>query len=393
MNKFLIRFCLVYAFCIPSIFSDPLKSWLDLGNYTSKRISSYDRSEANEDFINLPPSSSTTIAEIDGAGIIKHIWFTFHSSDKMIRRNLVMKIYWDGFSSPSVDVPVGDFFGQGWAEEYTMNSLPLVAAPKKGKGLNSYFPMPFSSKAKIVIVNESSESVPSFYYYIDYEEHVSIPENTPRFYSVWTRKLTEPEPSDDMENDLRVFGPPIPGKKSLSDHFVFLNTKGSGHFVGLNLYIDSPTPLWYGEGDDLFFIDQDDGDWPPTLHGTGTEDLFNTAWSPKELFMHPYFGYPRVNDQIGHLGRTHLYRFWVESPIRFRKSIIGALEHGHANALSLDMVGVAYYYQNLPLVQVASLLPKEKRQNMQEISPKDIHRWRGSFREKRKNKWIWGTEQ
>ena len=73
---------------------------------------------------------------------------------------------------------------------------------------------------------------------------------------------------------------------------MFVETQGKGHFVGINYYVHCPTTMWYGEGDDMWFID---GEKTPSLIGTGTEDFFNTSWCPKEAFSHPYFGYPRVN--------------------------------------------------------------------------------------------------
>ena len=93
--------------------------------------------------------------------------------------------------------------------------------------------------------------------------------------------------------------------------------------------------MWYGEGDDMFFIDGEA--WPPSLHGTGTEDYFNTSWSPKDMFSHPFYGYGRVNDDVGWLGRTHVYRFHVVDPVYFDESLRFSIEHGHDNNLTLDL--------------------------------------------------------
>ncbi len=148
--------------------------------------------------------------------------------------------------------------------------------------------------------------------------------------------------------------------------------------------------MWYGEGDDMFVVDGEP--WPPSLHGTGTEDYFNSCWCPKERYMHPYFGYARVNNNIGWLGRTHCYRFHLEDPIHFSTSLRGSIEHGHANCLTLDLCSVAYWYQIEPHKPFAALPPKEKRQPMPEISVVDIHRWRHGWRQQMGRGPLWGNE-
>lgn len=168
-----------------------------------------------------------------------------------------------------------------------------------------------------------------------------------------------------------------------------METQGKGHFVGINYYVHCPTPMWYGEGDDMWFID---GEKVPSLIGTGTEDFFNTAWCPKEAFSHPYFGYPRVNNDIGWLGRTHVYRFFIEDPIFFEKSLKGTIEHGSNNNLTLDLSTVAYWYQDS-----AAALPeaptKAQRAPKPFINHVDIHRWRDAWRKSKGNKaTLWGNE-
>ena len=109
--------------------------------------------------------------------------------------------------------------------------------------------------------------------------------------------------------------------------------------------------------------------------------------------MHPYFGYPRVNDDIGHLGRTHCYRFLLESPINFKESCRATIEHGHNNCLTLDLCTVAYWYQTEPHKPYPEILPKEKRQNMPPIRPAAIHIWRDAWRKSRGEGVLWGNER
>ena len=141
----------------------------------------------------------------------------------------------------------------------------------------------------------------------------------------------------------------------------------------------------------MFFIDGEK--WPPALSGTGTEDFFNTSCCPKEIFMHPYFGYPRVNNNIGWLGRTHIYRFLIESPIAFKKSLLATIGHGHANNLTLDICSVAYWYQIEPHKSFPKIRAKEKRQNRKPISAVDIHRWRDAWRKSKGQGTKWGNEK
>jgi hypothetical protein len=148
--------------------------------------------------------------------------------------------------------------------------------------------------------------------------------------------------------------------------------------------------MWYGEGDEMVFLD---GDSIPTLNGTGTEDFFNTSWCPKELFQHPYYGYPRVNNETGWLGHTHVYRFFIADPVYFDKSCRFTIEHGHNNNLTLDLASVAYWYQDK-----ASRLPrsftKEERMHKPIIGASEIHKWRDAWRiENGEKSKLWGDEK
>ncbi|OPZ07657.1 MAG: hypothetical protein BWZ10_02785 [candidate division BRC1 bacterium ADurb.BinA364] len=208
-----------------------------------------------------------------------------------------------------------------------------------------------------------------------------------RFHAYWSRsRLAPPE---GCENEWRCFGE---FANLLTDKFnhPIVDAVGRGHFVGVNYYVDSPSPIWYGEGDDMFFIDGEP--WPPSLHGTGTEDYFNSSWCPKEVYIHPYFGYPRVNNQTGHLGRTHCYRFHIEDPIVFHESLRGSIERGHADCLASDTVTVAYWYQTLPHKPFPALPDRAGRLNMPPIDVRHIHAWREAWRQLLGGGALWGNE-
>lgn len=362
----------------------PLSQLARITPARTRRVSSYDRAGGNDDRIAIAAGETVTIAALTGTGIIRHIWFTICHEDPMFLRHLVMRIYWDGETEPSVEVPVGDFFGQGWGEIYEYVSLPMCTAPREGRALNCYFPMPYANGARIDIENESDQPCEAFYYYIDYEECDSVQEQG-RFHAEWRRSLHQP--AQGPENEWGMFGLKTPNLTDKYNHII-IDTQGHGHYVGVHYYVDSPTPLWYGEGDDMWFIDGES--WPPSLHGTGTEDYFNTAWGPKSVYCHPYFGAPRVNDGTGWLGRTHVYRFHCEDPIRFTTSLRGSIEIGHANCLTSDTITVAFWYQN-PCVRAHALPPAKDRANMPHVGEVEIHRWREAFRYVHE-KAIWGNE-
>lgn len=177
--------------------------------------------------------------------------------------------------------------------------------------------------------------------------------------------------------------------KDGADNYVFADIKGKGHFVGLNYYVQCPTPMWYGEGDDMWFID---GEKQSSLIGTGTEDLFNTAWCPKEPYQHIYFGYPRVNNDVGFLGRTHVYRFFIQDPVFFEKGLKATIEHGHNNCLTLDLATVAYWYQD-KATAVPTIPDKAGRKLKPMVNNVMMHKWRHEWRKNKGNKAdLWGNE-
>lgn len=364
----------------------------------SKRISSYARDGGNSDYHPIEPGQTLVLADIEGAGIVKHIWITISSQDPLFRKNLILRMYWDGQEHPSVEAPIGDFFGQGWGKKYLFNSLPLAAAPKGGNALVCYFPMPFAKGARITVENQSEHRTGAFYYYVDYEEHASIPDDMGRFHAWYNQEYTAPE-SDfgDRENEWAILGP-TPKNPTDKNNYLFCEVDGAGHFVGVNYYVHCPSPVWYGEGDDMFLVDGEP--WPGSAHGTGTEDYFNQSWSPDEIYMHPYFGTPYAPGRIGNddqlygwIGQTHCYRFHLEDPIRFTKSLRASIEHGHANVLTLEMASVAYWYQTMPSKPFPALPSAEERKPRDIIRPADIHAWRDAWRREQGGGRLWGNEK
>jgi hypothetical protein len=382
----------VFMFCLTIAATAQAQQMSDLiqikQGVKSKRASSYDRSGDNHDNISLIKSGEKRILfDVPGAGIINHIWITMGPEPNILSRNdVIIRIYWDGNDYPSVESPIGPFFGQGWNESYLFTSAPLAATPMNGQGLVSYFAMPFAKGARIEIENQARSDIRPFYYYIDYVEMQKLPENTGRFHAWYNKQLTQTQ--DSVESEHWIFGGNRPNKEA-KNNYVIADIKGKGHFAGVNYYIHSPTTFWYGEGDDMIFIDNDT---MPVLYGTGTEDYFNTSWgAPKTPYSTPYFGYAKVNDDMGFLGKTHIYRFNIADPIYFDQSMKFTIEHGSNNVLTLDLASVAYWYQD-KASRIPSIPNAASRQPKGMISPVDIHRWRDAWRKSRGNDpLIWGN--
>jgi len=251
----------------------------------TRRFSSYDTAGGNADNWPIAAGESVTIAEMEGAGCVKHIWMTTREPGNNLRR-LVLKFYWDGEETPSVLCPIGDFFGLGHAKANYFSSAPLQVSYL---AMNSYFAMPFSTGARMVVENDSDED--SFlYFYVDYESWPEAKPDLGRFHANWRRQLV-------VKKDAPI-GPNARGHDQRlnttgDDNYLLLDTQGRGHYVGSVLHIDTNETGWWGEGDDMFFIDGED--WPPRLHGTGTEDYFCGAWNYNQLrepYSTPYLRLP-----------------------------------------------------------------------------------------------------
>lgn len=334
-----------------------------LRDFESRRASSWDPTGGNSDWWTIEPVAKRSLLATDLPGCIKHIWMTVGGDDEYPRK-LVLRMWWDGESEPSVEVPLGDFFGIGHGLRRNFVSLPLQMSPEDGRGFNCWWPMPFDG-AHIEVENQGELPV-NLYFYIDYEEYPhKDPRSPARFHAQWRREnptegwLTEKLNNDNVQRIWQAS--PNLGD---ADNYLILEAEGDGIYVGCNLNIDCFQRQgndWYGEGDDMIVIDGEP--WPPRLHGTGTEDYVCTAFGPTQEWHGPYHGITvnSGNPDWRWKGKNSMYRFHIEDPVRFRKSIRVSIEHGHANKLSNDFSSTAYWYQHEPHKTMPGLPPVAER--------------------------------
>jgi len=334
------------------------------------RCSSYDRTGRNHDCWTIEAGKSKVLADIRGPGIITHIWMTQGKH----YRECLLKITWDNAKSPSILCPLGDFFGLGHGLVNSYQSSLFTASTRApyqlnaGCALNCYVPMPFRERAVVELINESKEEHRQ-YFYVDYETFEKAEENTGYFHAEfrrtnpfggWGHEIASNKAGSHLSN--------IVNKERMAwdNNYVILETKGRGHYIGCNLSVTNFRGDWWGEGDDMIWVDG--YKWPPDLHGTGSEDYLNQAWGMQDN------AFLRNGSSIFE-GKTTLvpssspwsegayqtsYIFHLENPVRFQKEIKATIEHGHGNHLANEMSSTAYWYAEQP-TRVVQPPPVEKR--------------------------------
>ena len=347
-------------------------------NYTAGRESSWDRTGDNADAWHINAGETKVLADIRCCGVISHIWFTINPDDPMYLRKLLLKVYWDDEEEPSILSPVGDFFGLGHGRPYT-HSCAAFSTSANGGGeigdgvaMNCWLPMPFRKSARFEIVNEQEADVGSFYFYIDYQKHDSLPEDTLYFHAMWRREnptVNRDDTGDKLYDDMLEY-------RNLTDkyNYLILDAEGRGHYIGTSMSVgNGHKGEWWGEGDDMIFIDREEGTpecggkWPPDLHGTGSEDYLCHAWGMQRA-QALYHGeaWCEIPENHHTEGKVVVYRHHIVDPIPFTKKIRVSIEHGHANCQKHDWCSVAYWYQDEPhktfveMPPAAMRLPNEK---------------------------------
>ena len=322
------------------------------------RASSWNRDGRNADSWRIPPGQTWVLADIKGPGIITHIWMT----QQKHYRDCLLKITWDDSPHPSILCPLGDFFGLGHGIVNSYQSLLFSASAHKnnvfesGCALNCYVPMPFRKRALIELVNES-EAVHWQYFYVDYETFDTAAALGGRgyFHAEFRRTLPFGGWAPDIPVNTSHVDIANTERTAWDNNYVILETKGRGHYIGCNVSVTNFQGSWWGEGDDMIWVDG--YKWPPDLHGTGSEDYFNHAWGMQpnaflrngsSIYEHHTSGYQ--TSYVHHL----------DNPVRFQREIKVTIEHGHGNHLANEMSSVAYWYAEQP-GSVIPVPPVEKR--------------------------------
>lgn len=304
-----------------------------LREHSSQRASSSDPAweTGNDDWSPVEPGETLEIANLQGPGVIRHMWFTVSARDFFYPASLVLRIYWDGAEQPAVEAPFGDFFAVGHGLKRQFDS-EMVSISAEGRSYNCYWPMPFRESARITITNESNLGVRRFYHYVNYDQGVELGPDTAHFYAQYRQAFPPQE----------------------EDRYIVLETEGRGHYAGTVLSVTNRQFSWFGEGDDFFFIDGSDA---PVIRGTGTEDYFNDAWGFRE-FTHRHHGVT-VYEGGATGDRTTAYKWHTQFPIVFQTSLRFELEHTgirqYSNGTSDgygprpdDWSSVAFWYQAEP---------------------------------------------
>lgn len=324
---------------------------------TSHRVSSFDPRGGNTDYWWISPGMTRPMLDAKGAGCIKHIWITTPSKKCSATwyegslQTTVIRMYWDGEEKPSVDVPLGIFFCAPFDTARQFKSDAIVLGPLDGRGFNMYFPMPFEKSARIELVNYNTTKKFRIYFHIDYVLYPDgkLPTDQGRFHARYNKQQL------------------VKGQ-----NYVFLDTKGRGHYVGTVLaldtncrgdrslyqekYKDRPNAWW--EGDEMIYIDGE-----LAYRGTGTEDYFGTSWSyaDGQAFCAPQFGAAMCGYDPRDYGRWCLYRWHITDPVIFNKSIKVTIEHGRANEFDIaPYESVAYWYQVEPHIPWQPCVTDEK---------------------------------
>ena len=271
-----------------------------LKNYSAARVSSDNRYVfSNDDSKRIMPGQTLVMADLAGPGVVRHIWLTVAENEYGWPRLLRLRVYYDGKKTPSVDSPLGDFFGVGHGLERNLDSM-MVQDSSLGRARNSYWPMPFHKSCKITVTNEGNRYVRSFYYHVDWEKWPSLPNDIGYFHAYYRQER-----------------PAVAGR-----NYEFLSIRGTGHYVGTVLSVIQTQVGWFGEGDDLFYVD---GAKHPQIYGTGSEDYFNEGWGLRD-FCGPWNGSPVAGGELTG-ARLSAYRWHVPDPIPFTKSLWAGIEH------------------------------------------------------------------
>lgn len=313
-------------------------------NYKSLKQSSYDITGGNRDAWGIPAGGTREVFQATGPGVITHIWFTIAARSVPHLKELVLRGYWDGNEKPSVEAPIGDFFGLNLGQYVIYQSAYLACSP--GKSLNCYFAMPYRKSARFTVTNEGKLEVGSFYSNIDYQTVPSLPDDMLYFHAQYRQAA----PCVPVKSDPKLN---LDGKLN----YVYAETRGRGHLMGVTLGVLQNAEGWWGEGDDMIFVDDES---KPLINGTGSEDYFLGSWDfggrdAAMPFAHDQYGAPLIAAAEHTGGRYCCYRWHGDNPVTFQRYLKHTMEHGHANDRGDNFYSVCYWYQTQPYTDYPTL--------------------------------------
>jgi hypothetical protein len=294
-------------------------------------------------FLKPRAGETVTLMDVDGPGIIQHIWIVagFDRPDIVHGRACSLRFYWDDEETPSVKVPLTDFFAVGHDVLARVDSLAVIVNPRSA--LNCYWPMPFRRRAVVTFTNEWMRDLQLLAYQITYAE-TEVPDDAGYFHAQWRRAVTD---------------------RAHPEYTILDSVRGHGQYVGTFLAWTQLSQGWFGEGEIKFFIDGDKEF--PTICGTGTEDYFCGSYGFPETYSTAYVG--NVLEHRGKDGppKWSLYRWHIMDPIRFEQDLrvtiqaLGWWPNQRYQPLSEDIASVAYWYQEEPHAPFPRLPALEKR--------------------------------
>jgi hypothetical protein len=304
-------------------------------DYKSLKHSSYDVTGGNRDSWPIPAGEAREVFKANGPGVITHIWFTIAARSANHLKELVLRGYWDGNEKPSVEVPIGDFFGLNLGQYTIYQSAYLACSP--GKSLNCYFAMPYKRAARFTVSNEGKQDVQSFYSNIDYQSVPSLPADILYFHA----QYRQASPCVAVTGDAAKLN--LDGKLN----YVYAETRGRGHLMGVTLGVLQNADGWWGEGDDMIFVDDES---KPVINGTGSEDYFLGSWDfggrdGAIPFAHDQYGAPLIVAAERTGGRYCCYRWHGDNPVTFQRYMKHTMEHGHGNDRRDNFFSACYWYQ------------------------------------------------
>jgi hypothetical protein len=328
-----------------------LPSYARAQNCKSLKQSSYDKTGGNRDSWNIPAGGMLEVFNAEGPGVITHIWFTIAAQSGDHLKELVLRAYWDGNEKPSVEAPIGDFFGLNLNSYVIYQSEYLACSP--GRSLNCYFAMPYRRSARIALTNEGRRPIGSFYSNIDYTSVARLPDDALYFHAQYRQGAPCTPTTGDAANTN------LDGKLN----YVCMETRGRGHFMGVTLGVLENAPGWWGEGDEMIFIDDES---KPAINGTGSEDYFLGSWDfggrdGAQPFAHAMYGAPLIVAAERTGGMYCCYRWHGDNPVTFERYLKHTLEHGHANNRGDNFFSTAYWYQSAPYTDFPPLPPLASR--------------------------------